>query len=185
MVRTTNAVLTIDPLLLTRGRVFRSWGYMIHVMITGLRDMAPTAEALIEATLAKVVDRPEPIEIRFGGARGVDTCALILAARLAPDCDRVVYCPGVIADLQEEARAALIYATKVIELGAARGKAAFLQRNLSMLAGADVVIAFTDGRDHGGTAHAITYARLRRVPVEVVMIPSLHRTAWENHRDRY
>ena len=145
------------------------------VVISGLRDVDPASTSIVEDAVREVFAQYAPDELRFGGARGVDTLAL-LAARAVGVRRRVVYCPGTVADLPIEARAAIGAATEVIELGAAPlGKVAFFARNRAMLVGADRLIAFTDGRIGGGTAHALTTARKLGLPVTVVRIGAVPR----------
>jgi hypothetical protein len=142
------------------------------VVVSGIRELAPWSEADVDMAMVEVL-AARPREVRFGGARGADTVALRAAceSREAPTRLRV-YAPCRARDLTgESAELAAHCADSVVECGGdPRMKRSYLDRNDRMLDGATRLVAFTDGRAHGGTAYTIRAARKLGVAVEVVPV---------------
>jgi hypothetical protein len=116
-----------------------------------------------------------PVEVRIGGAIGVDTLALRAArADLLYFVGRiVVYVPFTLKDQPVEAQIAIREcADKVVELDYPQKKWAYLRRNEKMLVGAHLCLAFTDGRQSGGTAHTMRVARNALIPVKATIVRS-------------
>jgi len=142
------------------------------VAFTGHRALPPGARERIAAGLAEVLSR-SPVELRFGGAPGADTVALELAAAArGPGTAITVLAPSTARDLPATARrAALAHADRIVELGFPFGaRWSYLRRNDALLDGADLLLAFWDGRERGGTWY--TVARARRLGVPVLVIPA-------------
>lgn len=88
---------------------------------------------------------PENVtEIVSGGARGVDTCA------------------------REYANANSIKLTEFLPDYSRFGKVAPLKRNLEIIAYADLVLAFWDGKSHG-TKYVIDNCKKRGIPIKVYL----------------
>ncbi len=139
------------------------------VAFTGIREADPREADEIEMAVLDVI-AAGATELRFGGALGADTMALEAAGRQG-GIRRVVYVPFTVADQPKEAREVIARsATVVHELRLPHGKRAYLQRNRAMLEGAHRVVAFTDGRQTGGTQHTMNVAREMRIPVTVVPV---------------
>lgn len=116
----------------------------MKVLVCGSREFADPFRANLAIT-DRVAQLP-PCEIIHGGARGADSMAATVALRMGRP---VTMFP---ADWETH------------------GKRAGVIRNLEMLAARpDLVLAFWDGKSRG-TAHTITEARKRNVPVEVIPI---------------
>ena len=104
-------------------------------------------------------------ELRFGGALGADSVALLAVS----DATRVVFVPFSAANAPHRAREITRdCADIVVEMRLAPTKRAYLDRNLAMLDGADRLVAFTDGRSTGGTAFTIRAAQ--RMAIEVTTV---------------
>lgn len=119
--------------------------------------------------------------LRFGGAIGVDSVALNAAHQARRPRHRLIFIvivPAKLADQPEHARlTALRCADQIIELGFPRGaKWAYLRRNDRLLDGAQRLLAFTDGRQTGGTAYTIERAIQRKLDVQIVRVQSIVRT---------
>ncbi len=88
---------------------------------------------------------PENVtEIVSGGARGIDTCA------------------------REYAQANGIKLTEFLPDYSRYGRGAPLKRNLEIIAYADVVLAFWDGKSHG-TKYVIDNCKKQNVPIKVYL----------------
>lgn len=105
-------------------------------------------------------------------ALGVDTAALATAGALAQGGPRlVVTVPFSLSDQPVRARQIIEqHADEVRELGLSRSRAAYLDRNRAMLEGAQRLLAFTDGRNRGGTCHTIGEALRRGLEVDLVEV---------------
>jgi predicted Rossmann fold nucleotide-binding protein DprA/Smf involved in DNA uptake len=157
------------------------------IAVTGIRDLHPDSESAVAGAIALALAAPAT-ELRFGGARGVDTVALAaaLAAREARghEARLHVFVPGRATEQPLEALDAIRRADLVTELGLPRGRAwTYLKRNEAMLAGADSVLAFTDGRADGGTAATIALAHARGIPVTLVRVSGTEPRPLELFRD--
>jgi len=138
------------------------------IAFTGIRDVDKASEAIIEVAAQSVALTQE---LRFGGARGSDSIALEAVCN-AP-ARKVVYVPNRLADQPKAARRVIERcATHVVELRLGRHKRTYLQRNDAMIDGADRVIAFTDGRRHGGTFYTMRSAAQSGIPVSAVCVGS-------------
>jgi len=146
------------------------------IAITGHRELLDGAAEEIEWTIAEELSDHWPSEIRFGGALGTDTEALIAACNMrvegAPGPKLHVIVPFKAKNMPEQARRwATECADVITELDLAKSKKAYLERNLALLEGADRLVAFTDGRQTGGTAHTIREAARRHIPTRIVSLP--------------
>ena len=136
------------------------------LVVSGNRDLAPEYEPLV--TLETLDAAAMADEIRIGGALGVDTVAL---KALCGEENVSVYVPFTLADQPPAARRAIeSCAADIRELRLPHSKRAYLDRNQKMLEGASRLLAFTDGRETGGTAYTINLARRMGIPVSVVQI---------------
>lgn len=146
--------------------------------ITGIRDLSPASEPDVWNAIADEI-HSGTTELRFGGATGADTVALVAACRFRRPWTRLdVYVPARIEDQPEDAVEAIkACADDVIELdGEPDATASYLRRNDAMVDGAHRLLAFTDGRDVGGTSYTIDRADdlgldLRVVPVRGMRDP--------------
>lgn len=142
------------------------------VAVSGIRDLSPEQYVDVELEMAEVL-AVGPDEVRFGGALGSDTIALVTACDLREvETALTVIVPGTLDQQPVEARkVAKKCADRVIELGASRLDApAFYRRNDALLQGADVLVAFTDGRTTGGTAYTIRKAEQLGVPSLITLL---------------
>jgi hypothetical protein len=139
------------------------------IAVSGIRDLAVESEADVELAVADAIFNVE--EMRFGGARGSDTVALGAACELA-DAELLlrVFVPGRLRDQPREAVAAAQCADEVVELGLPLTPWAYYQRNDALLRGADRLLAFTDGRDTGGTAYTIERAAEWGIPTDLIPV---------------
>ena len=119
----------------------------------------------------------EPDIIRFGGALGIDTIALEIAC--SNDCGAVL--EVVVPFLLDNQPAKAIDAVHrcqsqivVTELRLPPSKGAYLRRNDYMLNGADLFVAFTDGRQSGGTWYTINRAEKLDIPTLLIEVLSRH-----------
>ena len=154
----------MQPLLPTASRI----------AISGIRDLAANATALIEQTIARLLSTPRT-ELRFGGARGTDTVALAAAGRLAvPDVLLTVIVPGTVSQQPVDAQEAIRkYGQRLVEMKLVLAdKRSYQQRNIALLAEADGLLAFWHGRP-GGTANCVSAARQIKLPVEVIWLKGL------------
>lgn len=150
------------------------------VVISGIRDLAPQSHADVEIAVADAVVDAD--EMRFGGALGVDTVALV-AAREAADVETAlrVFVPGLLAAQPRTAIQAIkACADEVVELGMRPTRDSYLRRNDAMLKGASRLWAFTDGRTTGGTAYTIERALATGVKVETVQVAASTKAARTN-----
>ena len=140
--------------------------------VTGIRDLSSGSEPDVWNAMADEVHGGTSV-IRFGGAIGVDTIALLAADMFRGSRTKLtVVVPSALDDQPEDAvEAALAAADEVVELGLERGTArSNLRRNDELLRGADRLIAFTDGRDQGGTSYTIDRALARGLDVVIVPV---------------
>jgi hypothetical protein len=148
--------------------------------ITGIRDLAQESEAIVAERIARLMSGTVTLEIRFGCAIGSDTCALMAAGRRRGQQHRLVgYVPFTIWDQPQAARlAAKLHCDTIheLKLPIQRGKAAYLDRNKAMVMGepgtgqTDFVIAFTDGKERGGTWRTMNLAWDAGIQVECCMV---------------
>lgn len=138
------------------------------VAVSGIRALAQESHADVERAIGYLLDVDG---IRFGGADGVDTVALASALELV-DASCAVIVPGRLADQPAESQRIARRASQIVELGLGLSRDAYLRRNDALLEGADMLLAFTDGRRTGGTAHTIRRARRAKIPVVIVPVLS-------------
>lgn len=137
-------------------------------VISGIRELHPSSYADVE--LAVLDETDIATTMRFGGALGVDTVALRAAG--PSEIRKSVFVPFRVRDQPEAAREAIENcANDIVELRFAKHSSAYLRRNDAMLDGADRLLAFTDGRDTGGTAYTIREAKKRNI--ETIIVPVL------------
>lgn len=142
------------------------------VVFTGIREIDPRMTDEVELAVLEEIGTGAT-ELRFGGALGSDTLAL-LAVCSVKDARKVGYVPFTVYDQPQEAREVLqSCADEVVELRLPKSKRAYLDRNLMMLEGADRLVAFTDGRTEGGTAYTIRNAEKLGLPVAIVPVSAL------------
>lgn len=153
------------------------------VAISGIRDLS-MKQAVIVATKMRALVRANTVtEFRCGGARGTDVIALQEFSDAhagwpeRPIPRRVVYLPARRIDQPRSARELIDqYADHVIELGFDPAVAAsYHVRNRKMLLGvdapvADILIAFIDNREKGGTRATIADAYDLRIKTETVRV---------------
>jgi hypothetical protein len=146
-------------------------------VVSGIRDLARSSHHTVEHVVHEELQRRDLAVLRFGGALGVDTVALLAAAEARPSVALEVFVPWTISSQPVASREAIQRSgARVVELRLAdRTKAAFLRRNDSMLNGADRLLAFTDGRTTGGTHYTICGANLRRLDVRTIRVAKLDR----------
>lgn len=137
----------------------------MRVAVSGIRDLGPAWYAEVE--LAVLEQAAVASELVFGGALGTDTVALA-ACCLATVPRRVVVPFTVREQPAAAARVIQACATDVDELRLAHRPSSYLRRNDRMLAGAQRLLAFTDGRTTGGTAYTIRKAHALGLQVVVV-----------------
>lgn len=157
---------THPPVPTDRQRGSLDWSVMI-VAVSGIRDLAHESHADVERGIGYLIDVDE---IRFGGAQGVDTVALAAAIELVDAHSRVIV-PGRLVDQPLESQRVARRASEVVEMGMRLDRQAYLRRNDALLEGADLLVAFTNGRISGGTAY--TMRRAREAKIAVVTVPVL------------
>ena len=146
-------------------------------VVTGIRDLSP--ESYPDVEMAVVEEVADASEVRFGGAIGSDTVALAAACDADPFVMLRAFVPWTLADQPSRAREVLqLCARDIVELRLPRKRWAPIRRNERMLAGADRVLAFTDGRTKGGTASTIRKARTAGLEVVEIPVRSLSSTTW-------
>jgi predicted amidophosphoribosyltransferase len=137
------------------------------VAVSGIRDLS--AASIADVELTAIEEATDVDEMRFGGASGVDTAAL--AAICEAPILKTVIVPHRLRDQPPDvATVAKSCADRVIELGLPKSRVAPLRRNDALLDGADRLIAFTDGRETGGTYYTIQEAHERGLDVVVVPV---------------
>lgn len=148
------------------------------VTITGSRNSAHRAPTeygmLFDAYLRPFTG--EGSRVYLGGAAGIDTLALGWLADHAPATLTVVV-PATLADQPDEARQAVLDATRrvqlaLVELGAAQlDEEAYHARNRWMVDRSDLVIGFPHGDDpRSGTWYTIGYGAEQSKPRLIVPI---------------
>jgi len=140
------------------------------VAFTGIREIAPTMTDEVEMAVLDAV-AAGATELRFGGANGADAMALAAACRIP--VRRRLFLPFTIHDAPPVTRElAARCAIDLVELDFARAKNSYLRRNDRMIDGAARVVAFTDGRETGGTAYTMKAAAKAGIPVTTVTVAS-------------
>ena len=145
-----------------------------RIAISGIRDFTADDATLVEKTVAQLLSTSRT-ELRFGGARGTDTVALVTAGRLAvPNVLLTVIVPSTVSQQPVDAQEVIQkYAHKVVEMKLVLSdKRSYQQRNVALIAEADGLLAFWHGKP-GGTANCINAARQIGLPVEVVWLKGL------------
>ncbi len=145
-----------------------------RIAITGIRDLSPTDTTLVEEAMGRLLEEPRT-ELRFGGARGVDTIALVAAGQKAVlGVTLTVIVPGTVVQQPAAAQKAIRqYAHQIEEMRLPLSdKSSYQRRNIAMIAKADGVLAFWHGWP-GGTANCVLAARKIKLPVEVVWLQGL------------
>ncbi|HVU02303.1 MAG TPA: hypothetical protein VHE30_11150 [Polyangiaceae bacterium] len=129
--------------------------------VTGIGDLSRASERLVDEMIAVEIALGVE-ELRFGGARGVDTVALCSAAfRRRSRTPRLrVLVPASIAELSLVAAHAIEkYSDDVVELGLPVCEpATYEARDRILVAGARELLGFTDGCMFGGPAWRIKHA---------------------------
>lgn len=139
------------------------------VAVTGIRDLHPDSGPLVRRVITALAQSCE--EMRFGGARGVDTLALQAAHATGGNCRLVVVVPGRLHEQPSCARdAAERYAHHIVELRQRLCRDAFLRRNVRLVEGVDLLAAFPDQQGRGGTGHAMREAQRRRIRVQTTIV---------------
>ncbi len=159
----------------------------MKIAVTGRRYPTPRSILLIRQAMSQVVANPEVTDVYFGGAFGVDTEALNMAARYVRGGRVKLHAilPGVLQDLGDHQKAALDLADTVTELAgdmstSTAATLSFLARNRHLVDCSDKVLAFWDNKKEGGTWHAIEYARKTGKEVKPLLLqayPTLSRGA--------
>lgn len=135
---------------------------MPSIAFTGNRDYSD------RAALYQGLDDLKADRYYFGGARGADTDALEYISKTQPLSERIVVVPNRLEDQPAAAQAVIReHASFVIELKN-EGSGRFQARNMYMVDRADQVVAFTDGRESGGTYNTIQYAKSQGKTVEII-----------------
>lgn len=135
---------------------------MPSIAFTGNRDYSD------RAALYRGLDDLKADRYYFGGARGADTDALEYISKTQPLSERIVVVPNRLEDQPATAQAVIRdHASFVIELKN-EGPGRFQARNMYMVDRADQVVAFTDGRESGGTYNTIQYAKSQGKAVEII-----------------
>lgn len=144
------------------------------VAITGNRDVTDADRVTITRVMRDLVYVVRPAEIIFGGARGVDTLALIEAQHrrshggrtvLTHSSRLVVIVPDTVAAQPHEARDAIRrYADEVIERRHPISRrwdnfASYRRRNEAMVSRATHVLGFWSSDTHSGTYACLCYAQ--------------------------
>lgn len=138
--------------------------------VTGIRDLARVSEPDVWNAVADEIHSGTG-EIRFGGAAGTDTVALLAADRFRlPHTVLRVFLPSRLMDQPRGAASAVrVAADNVVELGLPPWEgSSYLRRNDALIEGADRLLAFTDGRYEGGTSY--TMDRARELGIEIVVV---------------
>lgn len=142
--------------------------------ISGIRDIHRDSERVVVAALRDLLmQTTDAHEVRFGGALGVDTVALEAAKAVKAHRSaggRVwlkVIVPFTVGRQPARARTAIeSCADEVVELHLpATERVPYFVRNNALLADADQLAAFTDGRTRGGTAYTIQRATKLRIRI--------------------
>jgi len=126
-------------------------------------------------TMKLLVENPRVSCIYFGGARGVDTKALLAALnfRKDPTLKFVVVVPYTVEDQPPETHEVTRLADEVVELNF-RGKMQYIpalrKRNQYMVDRADKLLALSNGDKQSGTWQAIRMAHKQDKPVQIVDI---------------
>jgi hypothetical protein len=134
----------------------------LRIAVSGTRTPNSEDEREIVREVRRIMSCDHPVEMILGGALGVDTIA-IRAARAARGKNKVprliVIVPWTVAKQPTSAREWIVQcADKVVELDLPLKKRSYHMRNAAMLARADRLLAFWDGRK-GGTSWTINEAR--------------------------
>lgn len=148
------------------------------VAFTGIRDLHPDSILRVRDAVFRVISEGAAA-MRFGGALGADTVALLTAVFYAPDegprpsLDVIV--PGRIDQQPAEAylaiRRAIGAGATFTELGLdLADSGSFWARNRLLIRPAHAVMGFTDGRTRGGTAGTLKLAREAGKLVEEVRV---------------
>ena len=153
------------------------------VVITGIRELHSSSRHRVAERVQAVCGKASTMI--FGGALGVDTEALIAAAEYAlyGPPERIVFVPFTRESQPAAAQKAIHqYAHIVRELDLPQGRSAYLRRNDAMLeravavnqasrsADRSLLLAFTDGRERGGTAYTIRKAAQLGIRTEIVTV---------------
>jgi predicted Rossmann fold nucleotide-binding protein DprA/Smf involved in DNA uptake len=142
--------------------------------ITGIRDLHLDSHQVVHCVLRAFVSANPEATFLFGGARGVDTIALIAASNAGARTKVIV--PFTVAQQPKEAQDAIVaHAHDVMELklNPKLGRKAFLYRNEALIHPANCVLGFTDGKFEGGTFHAMTLAKDKNKDLVAVLVRSI------------
>jgi len=137
------------------------------VAVSGIRDLA--AASFVDVETAVIKEATQADTMRFGGAIGVDTVAL--AALCNVSIHKTVIVPYRLDDQPHEAAVVVRRcANETLEMNLPRSRSAYLRRNDALLKGADRLLAFSDGRQTGGTSYTIRKAKALGLHVVVVAV---------------
>ena len=145
------------------------------IAITGIRDLHLDSHQIVESVIFAYVKAFPDAHFYFGGARGVDTIALIAASEAGALCKVIV--PFRVDDQPHEATAAIgkyVLVQNIREMKLPRGRRAYLMRNEALIHPADLVLGFTDVKLEGGTHHAMTLARKQDKTLVGVLVKNKH-----------
>lgn len=147
-------------------------------VVTGIRELAPASFVDVEMTVLDELYYAD--ELRFGGALGVDDVALATALeyRVGHMPRLRVFVPFTWRDQPAACQPTIRRADEVVELRLPKSKAAYLRRNDAMLQGANRVLAFTDGRQTGGTWYTVQRAAQAGLPVVVTQVGRARHNPW-------
>lgn len=136
--------------------------------VTGIRDLSTASYADVE--LVVLEEATLAAGMRFGGAAGTDTVALAALCE-APIYKQVIVPHRLRDQPREAAQIARRCADETIELKLPKSRTAPLRRNDELLSEAARLLAFSDGRESGGTFYTIREARA--LGLDVVVVPVL------------
>lgn len=153
--------------------------HQLLVAVSGIRDIEPEdADRVVAPAMQKVCD-DHPLEIRFGGARGVDTIALAAALRYRyRKTQLTIIVPGFLSEQPPIARRVAERAlqerhTRLIELELPLNvPTSFTASNIRLLhphkgEKVDALLAFRHSRQgvKGGTLQTMKQAKYHDIPV--------------------
>lgn len=162
-----------DPTPRERPSLSRQRSTARVMAVCGIRALHPDSEPEVELAVAQEIG-DGATELRFGDAAGTDQVALGAACIVgAADVTLRAFVVGNAGSVPRSRRPLIESCADVVYLGLRPGaKWAYERQAEALLDGADRLLAFTDGRTHGGTWDAIQKARRAGIEVEVVQVLS-------------
>ena len=142
--------------------------------VVGIRDLHPDSEPEVELAVAEEIGNGAT-ELRFGDARGSDEVALGAACAIqSPETALKVFVLSSLDASPRSRRSLFAECSEVVELGLRPGaKWSYDRQADALLEGADRLLAFTDGRESGGTWAAVEKAVKAGIGVTVVYVLSV------------